>query len=357
MGQKPVNLMSHEQQPKRKSLPPLPRSHLRHFDFANDPDQFIDSHRQVITLLAKAGFRRPFQVALEFNKQGRKTACGDEWDNFTIKYLLHFLFNGISWKDMPKAEMDTRDPYQITGRKPRTVKNQKSGKITAEEARNRYVKSLAKKKPRKPRVVPITKPKPAPKYLRTYTEADLEILRRNLPKLKPWQLMPIWRRCIPEALKNTQSIQALAVAEIEGVWATSKFSDNDYFTWPIGSAEPGLGRIEPADWPELGLLSQMGYQVGKEAKSDSFRRALLSRILDAHLPPLIHPAYIAEWGPPGTAARLRKMAHSVAAFARNADRQGSRLSLAVEHWQGDLQFLHDKFYVDRFGFDWPSSKS
>lgn len=352
--------MAHDRQPKRKSLPPLPRSHVRHFDFANDPDQFIESHRQAITLLAKRGVRRPLHVAEAFNKEGRKTACGERWDNFTVGYLLHFLFNGISWKDLPKAEMDMREPYQITGRKPHAVKNPNSGKITVEEAYNRHVKNKNKNKSniKNPCLPSINNNNITKKNILKIKEVDLEAFRREIPKLKPWQLMQIWRRCIPEALKNPQSIEARAVADIERVWATGEFSDDEYFTWPIGWAKPGLGKIDRIDdWPELGLLKQMGYQVGKEAKSESFRRALLSKILDAHLPPLLHPDYIAEWGAPGTAARLRKMAHSVAAFARNADRQGPRLALAVEHWQGDLQFLHDKFYVDRFGFDWPSSRS
>tara|TARA_R110002095_G_scaffold127479_1_gene110545 strand:+ start:176 stop:337 length:162 start_codon:yes stop_codon:yes gene_type:complete len=50
------------------------------------------------------------------------------------------------------------------------------------------------------------------------------------------------------------------------------------------------------------------------------------------------------------------MANSIAAFARNADREGDRQRLAIEDWQGDLGFLYDKFYVGRFKFDWPTSK-
>ena len=45
------------------------------------------------------------------------------------------------------------------------------------------------------------------------------------------------------------------------------------------------------------------------------------------------------------------MAESLAAFARTAKRHDEdRFDEAIRHWEQDLEFLHDGYYVGRFGF-------
>lgn len=53
--------------------------------------------------------------------------------------------------------------------------------------------------------------------------------------------------------------------------------------------------------------------------------------------------------------RLKKMAESIAAFARNAKRKRtSVLDDAVVDWEADLRFLFETYYVGKFRFEWPS---
>ena len=69
------------------------------------------------------------------------------------------------------------------------------------------------------------------------------------------------------------------------------------------------------------------------------------------LPPLESPDYVKSWGPPSSPARLKKMAHSLASFARSAKRRSSAsFALAISQWEADLAMLREEFYVAKFGF-------
>jgi hypothetical protein len=84
------------------------------------------------------------------------------------------------------------------------------------------------------------------------------------------------------------------------------------------------------------------------------RHAILRRVFCMHLPPIESPSYMAEWSKPESAGRLKKMANSIASFARQAKRQSSRhMGEAIESWERDLKMLHDEYYVGKFGFGWP----
>lgn len=104
------------------------------------------------------------------------------------------------------------------------------------------------------------------------------------------------------------------------------------------------------------MLSYLGYRVGQSAElTDDQRQALLRRIFKMSFPPLESPAYQREWGSPSSPDRLRKMAHSIASFARLAKQQKqSQKQEAVAEWESDLKMLRDEFYVAKFGFAWPS---
>ena len=50
------------------------------------------------------------------------------------------------------------------------------------------------------------------------------------------------------------------------------------------------------------------------------------------------------------------MAVSIASAVKSAKRRrDADYSVAIEHWEEDLKFLHRSYYIGRFGFDWPGS--
>jgi hypothetical protein len=131
----------------------------------------------------------------------------------------------------------------------------------------------------------------------------------------------------------------------------------EYFDWPTTTAKRGNGTIGDLSWVEEGVLGYLGYHVGeKSTLTAANRHAILRRIFRMHLPPIESPGYLKEWSKPESAARLKKMADSIASFARQAKRQSSRdMSEAIDSWEFDLKMLHDEYYVGKFGFGWPAS--
>jgi hypothetical protein len=102
----------------------------------------------------------------------------------------------------------------------------------------------------------------------------------------------------------------------------------------------------------------MEYRVGStNGASTRIRRALLAEIFTGHLPPVFPSDYLNEWGQPGTAARLQKMAETIAAFTRNAKRKRTvGMGDAIRDWEDDLRFLYESYYVRHFHFAWPSNE-
>jgi hypothetical protein len=112
-------------------------------------------------------------------------------------------------------------------------------------------------------------------------------------------------------------------------------------------------------WYEQGVLSFMGYHVGEGSSlTAAQRRRILDYVLSEQIPKVNDPAYMAQWGDPGSGERLRKMVDSLAAFARNAklNRHADK-SVAVFEWESDLVYLKRTHY--RFGtkhlWEWPST--
>jgi len=134
-----------------------------------------------------------------------------------------------------------------------------------------------------------------------------------------------------------------------------------YFVWPTTNTDEqaGNGTLE-MDRPKVGMLKQMGYQVGLIGVSDENRRDALDAVFSADLSLWKHPkqpvSYIAEWGPPESALRLQKMANSIAAFTKNNKRNwASRSDHSIIQWEADLAYLKERYYVGRFNFGWPST--
>jgi hypothetical protein len=66
---------------------------------------------------------------------------------------------------------------------------------------------------------------------------------------------------------------------------------------------------------------------------------------------------MAEWGEPKSINRLKKLADSLATFARNARRRrSSDMDHAIAEWEEDLKYLKDTYYTGRFRFDWPEGR-
>jgi hypothetical protein len=108
---------------------------------------------------------------------------------------------------------------------------------------------------------------------------------------------------------------------------------------------------------EQGMLGFLGYHVGEtQPTAPDIRRCILDFVFDSHLPPLNGRAYHAQWGKPSTAQRLHKLANALAAFARNARRQDrAEMACAIRDWEEDLSFLHRRYYVNVFHFEWPDT--
>ena len=133
---------------------------------------------------------------------------------------------------------------------------------------------------------------------------------------------------------------------------------SDYFKWP--SADPGIdagGSIDnQKNWRQEGLLSNMGYRVGKRGLYKSKRRDILRDVFKGAIPNVGDPDYMLEWGRPDTSKRLCKLANTLAALSRGAKRKESDMSMSIQDWDGDLGWLKETFYDGVYdgSFTWPS---
>lgn len=131
----------------------------------------------------------------------------------------------------------------------------------------------------------------------------------------------------------------------------------EYFTWPSTEADGGGGSFEIGKAPTEGMLGYLEYRVGRtNGLPEGARRAILDRVVTGTLPIYWSLDYYEQWSEPGSAARLQKLAETIAAFARNAKRRRrSTLADAIAEWESDLAYLKKKHYLPRFGFGWPST--
>jgi len=177
-------------------------------------------------------------------------------------------------------------------------------------------------------------------------------------------LLVMWHENITRLDSKHSDFRGLArdcIAAIEGEWtrrSTMARIDPDYFKWPSTKAAPGNGSFRALDHAE-GILGYLGYHVGKTGESSPARRqALLARVFEGALPPINGPDYMLEWDQSGSAIRLEKMAVSIASAVKSAKRRSNAdYSVAIEHWEEDMKFLHRAYYIGRFGFDWPGNAS
>lgn len=194
------------------------------------------------------------------------------------------------------------------------------------------------------------------------TKAPRPKILDQIPNMKMSQLMKLWNNAVRLSTRPEKQAEANAViAEIENEWRRRDARPpcpEDFFDWPNTKAVGGDGSLTTEGWVRDGVLSYMGYRVGNsDGVATNIRERILALVFGGTLPPVFEPQYLKEWGEPGTALRLRKMAETLAALSRNAKRKrSSQMSAAVKSWEADLSFLYQIFYIDRFNFAWPSSE-
>jgi hypothetical protein len=147
--------------------------------------------------------------------------------------------------------------------------------------------------------------------------------------------------------------------EISMSWRRLAEQD-EWFAWPSTAASraPTNEKLTGSDWRSQGMLSLLGYHVGKtQPIHPSFRESILEYAFEHHLPPIGDVAYFDEWGEPRSARRLQKLANTLASLARNATRRDPlALSRAIDEWEQDLTFLYEQYYVRLFHFGWPATE-
>lgn len=133
--------------------------------------------------------------------------------------------------------------------------------------------------------------------------------------------------------------------------------EKEYFQWPTTEAPGGPGQLDDSYFQyRQGLLGFVGYRVGACGVGPAQRQDLLDSVYLGPLPLLNSKEYMAEWGHPSTGSRLKKMAESIAAFARNAKRRDEqRMSAAIAEWEADLNYLKATYYVGRYQYPWPET--
>ena len=124
---------------------------------------------------------------------------------------------------------------------------------------------------------------------------------------------------------------------------------------PEPDAQPGTNDVDDYDWPQVGVLKAMGYEVGElKGKLERDRRKILENVFFGPLVNVFSYEYMAEWGDNASPARLRKMAWSIASFANNRRRKlGGADDTSVSEWKADLDWIKLRFYKTHFGFPWP----
>ena len=134
--------------------------------------------------------------------------------------------------------------------------------------------------------------------------------------------------------------------------------DDDWFPWPTTDAPASrFGFCGDFFFYQDGVLSFLGYHVGRSGRSTIERRQILDCIFHNELPRVNSPEYMGEWCQARTACRLKKLANVLASLARNEKRKMERgrgdYSEAIRDREEDLDYLYRKYYVGRFNFFWP----
>jgi hypothetical protein len=105
--------------------------------------------------------------------------------------------------------------------------------------------------------------------------------------------------------------------------------------------------FDAGSWQVSGVLSEMGYHVGKNGPDKRTRRAILTEVFKVRLVAASpdYAAYVSEWGAPMSRTRLSKMMNSISSFARIRRSSKADCSGAIADWDSDLAWLKTAFKV------------
>ncbi|MBY5363689.1 hypothetical protein HFO97_27855 [Rhizobium leguminosarum] len=192
---------------------------------------------------------------------------------------------------------------------------------------------------------------------------DIDKVIATFETAEPEKLVAIYQNAVRILGESTRRIEhpkakkIIEALQIEFEKRDKNVSGGGRFRWPTTEARSGDGSFQFPTSQTEGMLAYLDYRVGRtHGVHSTIRQSILSRVFEKSLPPSFEKSYMDEWGSNGSAARLRKIAESVASFARNAKRRNEEsLAEAIRHWEQDLKFLHDRYYVGKFNFGWPST--
>ena len=167
-----------------------------------------------------------------------------------------------------------------------------------------------------------------------------------------------------DAIEKIKDLAATSEDHLDAVIAYSASDsaessvDDEWFPWPATDAPASrFGFHGDFFFYQDGVLSFLGYHVGRSGGSAIERRQILDGIFHNELPRVNSPEYMEEWGQARKAGRLKKLANVLASLARNEARKMKRghgnYSEAIRDREEDLDYLYKKYYVGRFNFDWP----
>jgi hypothetical protein len=336
----------------------------RHFEFGHKTlDKLLDEVGPVIRAAAKSNIRKPAEVANLLNRRSIRTACGDAWTPLLAKDLLSLLYEGVikrapvvkqsvpaSTKGLEAKELTKKDIERIRN----VVVKLESNKLAAARA-------AQSKRARRERDSAGLKSEPV-----SLSPADVEKDIALLPSDNAEALKNRWLNYLRNYLKpESQFPRALLnemMTAIDEEWRRRKQAAIGLKRdeWP--STEVGLTTTSSlsVNWPEEGILSFVGYRVGKTnpTKPEALRKLILEAVFLRELPPILPRFMMDEWGDPGTKVRLLKIANVLAAFARNAkNKRKLNMSLSIKSWEEDLEYLRQEFWLPGF-YDlsgaWPS---
>jgi len=118
----------------------------------------------------------------------------------------------------------------------------------------------------------------------------------------------------------------------------------------------GGGELVDADnWPDRGLLRELGYKVGEQGESEENRHDILNFVFDcSDLPNVNDENYMDSWGEARSEKRLKKLVNSLSGFIRLRENHPDDNTLAISQWSDDLNYIKEEIYhANRFSFPWP----
>jgi hypothetical protein len=336
----------------------------RHFEFGQKTlDKLLDEVGPIIRAAAKSNIRKPAEVANLLNRRSIRTACGDAWTSLLVKDLLSLLYEG----DIKRAPVLNRSPPASTKgleAKELTKKDiERFKNVVVKIESNKLAAARAARLKRERREIGSTRFKSEPRsLLRSDVERHVSLLESDSAEA----LRNRWLNCLKDYLKPESQFPRDLLNEmmtaIDEEWRRRKQSAIGLKRdeWP--STEVGLTTTSSLNvsWPEEGILSFVGYRVGKTnpTRPETLRKLILEAVFLREIPPILPRFMMDEWGDPGTKVRLLKVANVLAAFARNAkNKRKLDMSLSIKSWEEDLEYLRQEFWLPGF-YDlngaWPS---